>query len=241
MKQINLHSPEKWNEVSAEQLRIIVELIHSGMCREDFLLALFCRLTGVVMVAGTNIVDGGNSVHTTFKDSDGNEFVLEDWQLADFCQRTAFVIEDKPRNIVCPYKWDRRLIDVSFGDWFQADALMLRYYDTKDPEFLKGAMRSLGDPHDEISPVDEELMCVWWEDFNEWLIDKYPYIFQKSDPRKESVISPMETRQNIMLMLNDRRPQDNVRIEESNLHDVLSALQYKIEEAEEMKRRFNNS
>ena len=33
-----------------------------------------------------------------------------------------------------------------------------------------------------------------------------------------------------MLMLNGGRPQDNEAIERSNMHDVLAALQHKIEE-----------
>ncbi len=236
---IDLHIPENWSQVTAEQLRTIIELTHSELSREAFLLVLLCRFTGIRMVAGTTNEDNKKVVRTGFKDAEGNLFEMEDWQVSDFCSRLSFVLDELPRDIVCPYKWDRRLIDISFGDWFQADALMLRYYMTKDTQYMEGAMRSLGDPHENLSPVDVELMLVWWYDFQEWLIDKYPYIFQKSKPGKEDVISPLETRQNIMLMLNDRRPQDNVKIEESNLHDVLSALQYKIEEAEEKRRMVN--
>lgn len=236
---IDLHIPENWSQVTAEQLRTIVELTHSELSREDFLLVLLCRFTGIRMVAGTTDEDNRGVVRTGFKDAEGNFFEMEDWQVSDFCSRLSFALKEMPRDIVCPFKWHRRLIATTFGDWFQADALMLRYFTTQDPQYVEGAMRCLGDPHENPSTVDIELMRIWWEDFQGWMIEKYPYIFKKTDPRKESVISPLETRQNIMLMLNDRRPQDNVKIEESNLHDVLSALQYKIEEAEEKRRMLN--
>ena len=234
---IHLHIPEKWSQVSAEQLRTIVGLTHSRLSKEELLLVLLCRFTGIKMAPTKE--DGKRGARTRFRDERGNLFELEAWQVSDFCSRLSFIVEETPRDIVCPYKWNRRLIETSFGDWFQADALMLRYHKTKDTQHMLGAMRSLGDPRDRLTTVDEELMLIWWEDFQQWLIDKYPHVFRRQNPKDEGVISPLETRQNIMLMLNGGMPQENVKIEETNLHDVLSALEHKIEVAEETERMIN--
>lgn len=232
---IDLTIPKDWSEVSAEQLRCIVELYDAELSREAFLLVLLCKLSGIAMVAGTSEKDGKKTVHTLFKDKDGNTFKLEDWAVADFCGRLAYTLDTVPRDIACPFSWDRHLIDATFASWFHADALMLRYYATQNEEFMKAAMEDLGDPHDNLTRLDVELMRIWWEDFQDWLIEQYPLVFKKTGKGLEGVISPLETRKNIMLMLNEGRPQDNERIEDSNLHDVLSALQYKIEEAEHVK------
>ena len=92
-------------------------------------------------------------------------------------------------------------------------------------------MNDLGDPHDSIEPSDITLMLRWYECFKDWLQERYPLVFQKAESGSEGPASPVEARQNIMLMLNDNRPQDNEAIERSNVHDVLAALQHKIEEA----------
>jgi hypothetical protein len=144
-------------------------------------------------------------------------------------------------EVAWPWKWNRYLYATSFDDWFKADAQMLGYALEGDQERLKGAMKYLGDPHDTLEPSDITLMLRWYECFKDWLRDRYPLVFKKPEPgSEEGPTSPVETRQNIMLMLNDNRPQDNELIEKSNVHDVLAALQHKIEYAKQIEEQMNN-
>ena len=166
--------------------------------------------------------------------ADGQVFDLEDWQVSEFCGRLSFVFDEAmPIETAWPFKWDRYLMNTSFGDWFHADAQMLGFTLDGDIERLKCAMKDLGDPHDDLQPLDADvvLMLKWYDCFKDWLQERYPFVFQKAEPGTESPTSPIEARQSIMLMLNDGRPQDNEAIEKSNMHDVLAALQHKIEEA----------
>lgn len=64
------------------------------------------------------------------------------------------------------------------------------------------------------------------------LAPMYPNMFAKSGSGGER--NPFKTLQEIHLLLNDDRPQDNEKIDDSRLHDVLSALDSKIEK---LKRR----
>lgn len=238
---IDLHTPTCWKELTTEQLREVVELALMGLHREEYLLVLFCKFANVKMVTGTADEDEKKVVHTRFTDTDGNEFELEDWQVSDFCGRLAFVLDEQmPMNVAWPWKWNRYLYATSFGDWFKADAQMLGFALEGDLERLKGAMKYLGDPHDTLEPSDITLMLRWYECFKNWLQERYPLVFQKAEQgSEEGPASPVETRQNIMLMLNDNRPQDNELIEKSNVHDVLAALQHKIEYAKQFEEQMS--
>lgn len=239
---IDLHTPTCWKELTTEQLREVVELALMGLHREEYLLVLFCKFANVKMVIGTADEDEKKVVHTRFTDTDGHEFELEDWQVSDFCGRLAFVLDEQmPMDVAWPWKWNRYLYATSFGDWFKADAQMLGYALEGDQERLKGAMKYLGDPHDTLEPSDITLMLRWYECFKDWLRERYPLVFQKAEQgSEEGPASPVETRQNIMLMLNDNRPQDNELIEKSNVHDVLAALQHKIEYAKHIEEQMSN-
>ena len=235
---IDLKAPTNWQEVTTEQLRFIVDLVNKGLSREEYLLVLLCEFTGIKMVSGTSKQNatstGSETVKATFKTAEGQLFTLEDWQVSDFCGRLSFVFDDPmPIETAWPFKWDRYLMDTTFGDWFHADAQMLGLTLDGDFERLKGAMKDLGDPHEDLQPLDADvvLMLKWYDCFKAWLQQRYPLVFQKAEPGMESPTSPIEARQSIMLMLNDGRPQDNEAIEKSNMHDVLAALQHKIEEA----------
>lgn len=242
---IDLHTPTCWKELTTEQLCYVVEMGLKGLRREEYLLVLFCHFAGMKMIATKVQSDEKTVVRTKFKCGD-TVFELEDWQVSDFCGRLAFVVdEEMPIDVQWPFKWERHLLDTTFGSWFHADAMMLGFALEGDIERLKGAMKDLGDPHDDLKPdsPDFVLMLRWYDLFKGWLQERYPLVFQKADSStgSESVGSPIETRQNIMLMLNDGHPQDNEAIENSNMHDVLAALQHKIEEAkriEEQMRKY---
>ncbi len=239
---IDLTVPTRWEELTSDQLREVVEASTKGLRREELLLILLCRFAGIKMMAGTTEEDGKKVVHTRFKDAEGNVFDLEDWQVSDFCGRLAYLMDDDmPMDVQWPFRWDRYLMDATFGNWFHADALLLGFTMTGDINQLKGAMRDLGDPHDDLQPTDPDavLLLKWYDLFKGWLQEKYPLVFQKPEPGSEPTSNPVETRQNIMLMLNDNRPQDNEAIERSNVHDVLAALQHKIEEAKHIEEQMS--
>lgn len=235
---IDLHIPTCWEELTTEQLRDIVELALMGLRREEYLLVLFCKFSGAKIVPGTTVAESTENVKTKFVDADGHEFELEDWQLSDFCGCLAYTLDEQmPMESPWPFKWDRYLMDTSFGNWFHADAQLLGYALEGKPERLMGAMADLGDPHETLEPSDITLMLRWYECFTDWLQERYPLVFKKAQPGEASTASPVEARQNIMLMLNEGKPQDNQRIEDSKMHDVLAALQYKIEYAKQIEEK----
>ena len=75
---IDLHTPTCWKELTTEQLREVVELALMGLHREEYLLVLFCKFANVVMLVGSST--DPEAVKNRFRDSEGQEFELEDWQ-----------------------------------------------------------------------------------------------------------------------------------------------------------------
>lgn len=238
---IDLHVPTRWQELSAEQLRAVVQDSFGELRREEYLLVLLCQFAGIKMVAGSTAVDDDNVQRTRFKDSEGNDFSLADWQIADFCKHLNFIL-DEPMPIDCqwPFRWDRYLSDTTFGNWFHADAQMLGYSMDESIERLECVTRDLGDPHDTLDVADVVLLMRWYDCFKEWIQQRYPLVFSKAETGDGVSVSPIDARQHIMLMLNDGRPQDNEAIERSNVHDVLSALQHKIEEAKHIEEQLKH-
>lgn len=235
---IDLHTPTCWKELTTEQLREVVELALMGLHREEYLLVLFCKFANVVMLVGSST--DPEAVKNRFRDSEGQEFELEDWQVAEFCGRLSFVLDEQmPMEVAWPWKWDRHLLATSFGDWFHADAQMLGFALDGNPERLKGAMKDLGDPPETLEPSDITLLLRWYECFKDYLQQTYPLVFQKAEPGANSPTTPIEARQNIMLMLNEGHPQDNEAIEKTNVHDVLAALQHKIEYAKQIEQQMS--
>lgn len=235
---IDLHTPTCWKELTTEQLREVVELALMGLDREEYLLVLFCKFANVVMLVGSST--DPEAVKNRFRDSEGQEFELEDWQVTEFCGRLSFVLDEQmPMEVAWPWKWDRHLLDTSFGDWFHADAQMLGFALDGNPERLKGTMKDLGDPPETLEPSDITLLLRWYECFKDYLQQTYPLVFQKAEPGANSPTSPIEARQNIMLMLNEGHPQDNEAIEKTNVHDVLAALQHKIEYAKQIEQQMS--
>lgn len=64
----------------------------------------------------------------------------------------------------------------------------------------------------------------------------YPNVFA---PSNGGEFNPFKSLQEMHLLLNDDRPQDNERIDNARLHDVLSALDSKIEKMKIREAEYN--
>ena len=218
-EKVELSMPVSWQEVTKEQLGIIASLMNEQLTREETLFVLFCRFTG--------IKHEGRGVFVT---SQGHRIRMEAWQLRDFCGRLSYIMDEKPCDIVNPTKVNSYLDDISFGAYFHADSLMYGYLMKGDPKLVQKALRDLGDRSWWMSKQRATEILLWWTGVQQWLKGQYPDVFATKDGDADGY-DPLTARQNIMLLLNDDNPQDNTDIEESKMHDVLAALQHKIEHA----------
>ena len=167
-------------------------------------------------------------------------------ELSDLCSRFEWLLDEQPCDIVNPTDVDGHLLAVKFGKWFYADATLYILarkrsegrFGKDEIEDLKDALRTLGGKKDAVRIADEadfDMVLLWWNGVGNMLRELYPYVFADGDKPK-SDYSPFKSLQNIHLMLNGGRPQDNEAIDQCDLHDVLSTLNAKIEEAERIRR-----
>lgn len=219
---IDLEAPMSWQALTADQVRAVARLTHGGLLREECLVALFCVLCGVELSRQDEVI----MLHR------GEEaYPIDAFVLGDLSGRLAWILDTEPVNVACPFEGvDRYLMDTSFGNYFHADALILRYITTNDMECARKALNDLGITDPEFGEEEAWALQLWWFGLKKWLKEQYPLVFEESGDSGEGY-NPIKARQDIMLMLNDGKPQDNEKIEQSNLHDVLSALQHKIEQA----------
>lgn len=218
-ERIDLKIPTSWKEVTREQLGIIASLMTEQLNREETLFVLFCRFTG--------LKHEGRGVFVTSK---GQRIRMEAWQLSEFCGRLAYIIDEKPCDIVNPTHVNSYLDDITFGDYFHADSLLYGYRLQGDYDMVRKALSDLGDHRRGVSKQFANEVLIWWTGVQQWLKGQYPDVFATKDGDADGY-DPLTARQNIMLMLNNDSPQDNERIEYAKMHDVLAALQHKIEYA----------
>lgn len=233
---IDLKAPKSWRELTLEQLRIVAETFRLHLTKEEMLVVLLCRLTGIRML-GTGDGEGTEVMVTT----EGQYFTLQDWEMMDFSSRFEWLFDEQPCDIVNPTGIDGHMRGIKFGDWFRVDAL---FYDlakgrTEAETNLKDmhlALALLGHK-DKAFPKDEveyDMVLLWWNGVGNMLKVLYPYVFA-SDSQPSKNYSPFRVLQDIHLMLNDGHPQENAAIDNCDLHDVLSALNHKIEESERIR------
>ena len=225
---IELTIPENWKEVTREQLGIIAAVMDMKLTREETLMVMFCRFTG--------LKSEGNRVFVT---QDGKRIIMKAWQMADFCGRLSFILDELPCDIVNPTGVNSYLDDITFGKYFHADALMYAYRKSDNPKLVRQALNDLGERGWWMSKQHANEVVMWWSGVQQWLKEQYPLVFEGNGEEEE--YDPLKARENIMLMLNDNKPQDNQDIEDSNMHDVLAALQHKIEQAKRLDEKLKSS
>lgn len=224
MDKIELKAPASWGEMTVDQLKLVVKLMRLQLTREELLLTLFLNFTGV------------KKSENYFITIDGAMFGMEDYEIMDFCNRISFILDEMPCDIANPTTVDGHLNNISFGNYFHADALMYGYRKKNDKEMVRNALYDLGMWKESIDEDYAELVSLWWTGVQQWLKLQYPLVFADGEGGGEGY-NPLKARQNILLMLNDGKPQDNDAIENAQVHDVLSALEHKIEQAKDMERR----
>lgn len=240
---INLTAPTKWGELTADQFRMVVKVSLLHLTESERLFVLLCQLTGIRRYA-----DEDNK----FVTDDGQDFRLRDYEIVDFCERLRWLIDTVPDVIPNPSKRDEYLRDISFGDWFEADTQFRLYEDDHDLGHFAIILPKLGLDSPAGLPltpsgggIDEAeaiVLKLWWNYVMGIIGPMYPNVFAKSDPSTGSGgggFNPFKNLQEMHLLLNDDRPQDNEKIDDARLHDVLSALDSKIEKMKLREAEYN--
>lgn len=220
---IGLICPKCWGELTLSQLQAIAETLRLQLTKEEVLLVLFCRFTDARLQR-----EGDACV--LFHGDDQAPISME--AISNFASRLSWVIETPPTDgTPNPTGVDSHLLHVSFGNYFLADSKLneIARAGVPDPGKMVEALRLLGDMREEIS-IDQtmtDMVLMWWHGVGDTLRQLYPNVFD-ADGEPNPNYSPFRSLQNIHLLLNDDRPQENEAIDHCDAHDVLSALDHKL-------------
>ena len=230
---INLTAPTKWGELTADQFRMVVKVSLLHLTESERLFVLLCQLTGIRIYGEPS---GGKT--ELFVTADGQAFTMQDYEIADFCERLRWLIDTVPDDLPNPTKKDDYLRDISFGDWFEADIQFRQYEDDHDLSHFNIILKKLGEWPRMIDEAEAIVLKMWWNCVMGKIGPMYPNVFAKSEGSGGG-FNPFKNLQEMHLLLNDDRPQDNEKIDDARLHDVLSALDSKIEKLKRREAEYN--
>lgn len=210
-----------------EQFGAVVEILLMHLTDKERLFALLCQFAGIRLYGEPTGV--GTELFT--RQSDGQRFTMQDYEMTEFCEKLRWVLDTEPDCVPNPSKSDAYLRDMTFGDWFEADTQFRLFDDDQDLAHFDIILPKLGM---EAKPIEQKLavmLKLWWHSVMASIATLYPNVFEKADPNEaaQREYNPFKQLQDFHLMLNDNRPQDNEMIDNARLHDVLSALDNKIE------------
>ena len=222
---INLNYPTSWEEVTRKQLLIIASYILKGRSREDFLLGVFCKITGIRIVYKSGVNEGTATAQHCF--AKGRvKFLFPLSTIHTACEELSFILE-KTGLPECPIlPLSTKLHGVSFKQYYFANAYFHRYQQVKDISLIHKMHEALtGKQLKKIEPHEVLAITIWWSGLQSFLKEKYPNVFSDEGDPDESK-TPADTLQEILAALNNNKPQENDNILNSEVHSVFHALQH---------------
>ena len=225
METLDIKGPSSWNALNRKQLYFVAVLMDMNLDRETLLLTAFCHFTGV------HVVHDINGIRFELGKK---RFKMQPYEVQYFCNKMSFLLDEKPVDIVNPTGINGHLIDIKFGSYFYADSMMRRFDMTGKRKYVKKALRELGERTVFISRCRTLAVRLWWAGVQGYLQNLYPLVFPKGEG-EGSTKSPFHILQDLLLMLNENRPQENKAIEEASAHDVLAAIENRIDQYNKMK------
>lgn len=235
---IDLTAPASWEGLTRQQLVDVAGVLCLHLQREEMLVTLFCTLADVRL-------QRKGKAYTLRHGETSAPISVE--EIADLSGRFGWVIDTEPDRLPNPSQADDFLRDISFGDWFEADVHFRLYEKDEDKAHFDIILPLLKEDPRRMEDAEAKAYLWWWHTVQMQLAGAYPNVMEKKDepdPEEESPYDPFRQLQLFHLLLNDDKPQENERIDNTRLHDVLSALDNKVlklkmqqDQLEKLKRR----
>lgn len=219
----DLKYPVSWDEVTREQLLIIATQMLGQKTREDFLLEVFCRLTGIKAVSRPG--EEEDTLAAIYYFVKGKErFTLDVVSISTACEELSFLL-DTIGMPECPIlSVNTKLHGISFRQFYFADAYFRRYQQENDMSFFYLMYEALTTK--EVRKMHQrEVMAIviWWTGLKNHFKTRYPNVLKEGEEDREK--TPADTLQEILSVLNNNQPQQNDRILNSEVNSVLLALE----------------
>lgn len=223
--EIKLTYPECWEDVTREQLLVISALMLKKRTREELLMDLFFRLTGIRVVKWKSGIDEDTDDARYFFKKGKQGFSLSIETVAKACEDLSFLIDKIGLPESPLLSINTKLHGTTFKQYYFADAYFGRYLEKKEEYYFCMMYNALTGLKIK-KPAKSEIFAVtiWWTGLKEYFKMKYPNVLKEGDGSGDSG-TPADTLQEILAALNNNKPQENNRILESEVNSVLLALE----------------
>lgn len=225
-KRIELTAPTSWGELTRQQLVDVAGVLCLHLQREEMLVTLFCLLANVRL-------ERKRRAYVLHHGETSAPISIE--EIADLSSRFGWAIDTEPDRLPNPSQADDFLRDTSFGDWFEADTHFRLYEKDEDQTHFDIILPLLKEQPRKMDKAEAKAYLWWWRTLQQQLAEAYPNVLERKDepdqgetPEAVAEYDPFKQLQNFHLLLNEDKPQENERIDNTRLHDVLSALDNKI-------------
>lgn len=227
MKTINLRYPRSWEEVTADDLKIIAQQMLCKRTREEFLFEVFCRINKISVRFKEGRDEETSSAVYYFKRKQ-DKFSLNIEVVATACEAMSFIL-DEIGLPECPINSvHRKLYEISFEQYFFANTYYSRFISDADMgfEFLKLMVQTLTKRKcHHLNTYEAVEIRIWWDGVQKSLSEMYPNVLQLGDNTSGEQSSPAEVLTKMLGMLNENHPERNKQILETDVHSVLQALE----------------
>lgn len=222
-EKLNLEYPISWESMSYDDFKSVCIILSKPHGKKESLFLFLCALAHIRPdnpIKYDPKILGDNMVFIIGQKS----YVITPTVIQEACSQLEFIYNDVGLS-PCPLpKVDRKLYGLTFEQYYEADAYILRYNLENNEAWLKaaakvltkGAVRKLQD-------WQKKGLVIWWNGIKTSLMTKYPYIFQEGGAGGTER-TPADILQELLSLLNKQEPQNNEKIIKSDLHTVLFTL-----------------
>lgn len=225
--QVDITYPVSWESMSYSEFESVCSVLDGEPRNEPE--TLFLCLCALARIRPAAVKYDTSAIGDRLVMAIGDRlYVVSPEVIQAACHQLSYIIHDVGLSPSPLLHVDRKLYGVTFGQFYEADSLILRYNATKKDRYLDDAARVLtGKKAFVLSGWKRRGLVIWWSGVKKYLMNKYPHVFQSSDEGGGAVggeKTPADILQELLSAMNGNHPQENDRILATELHSVLFSL-----------------
>lgn len=227
---INLTIPTGWETLTYQEFMDVCKILCLDYDRDTTLILCLFKLAKLKWPGKTYDPEAIAGLLPAIKD--GKELFLNAATIKLACEKLSFIF-DSVGLPPCPFpKMNRRLYGMPFGKYYEADSYIRRYYAQHENAFLNHAASVLTDGRvRKLTPWQRKGLIIWWNGLTDYLMERFPDVLVSGG--SISNLNQVELLEELLLAINEGKPQDNEKILSCDTYSVLLTLQNKYHNAKQ--------
>jgi len=221
---IDIEYPISWESMSQQDFRNVCTILGEKHGQKESLFLCLCALAHIrpdnpIKYDPKQIKDNVAFI------IQGKSYIISPKVIQEACSQLEYIYNTVGLAPSPIPRIDRKLYGVSFEQFYEADAYMLRYQAEQDEKWLKEAAKTLTNGYvRKLLPWQKKGLVIWWNGVKKYMQNKYPYVLQEGGSETVTDKTMEEILQELLSCMNDNKPQENDKILKSDVHAVLFSL-----------------